>query len=83
MFKIGDIVKTPFGNGIVLYTGVVGTVEEYYILWVDFSALGIAKSPFRLEQVFSDEPSLPYYKKVGHSNLLNKLINEIKENEVI
>lgn len=79
MFNVGDIIATPFGRGFILNASSLGQVKEYYILWVDFNALGIAKSPFRLEQVFSDEQSFPYYKKVGYSNLLSKLIEEIKK----
>ena len=78
MFNVGDIIKTPFGRGFILYA----KEKEHYILWVNFSALGLAKAPFRLEQVYEDEPSFSFYKKIGHSDLLGKLINEIKGNEV-
>lgn len=79
MFNIGDIVATPYGKGIVLYKGLVGLVIEYYILMVDFKALSLAKAPFRLENIYSDEPSFSYFKRLSHSKLLEKLIKEIRE----
>lgn len=75
--KPGDVIKSPWGTGVVLSREKSATVG-FYILWVDFSAHGLAKSEFRLENVHSDE-SDGYYRPVGFVQGLEDMIENVRK----
>ena len=76
MFECGDIIKSPWGNGVVLDN--CGTVEGMYILWVDFDAHGFGRAPFRLENAYTDEEGAKYYEKVGKTADMRLILDRIR-----
>lgn len=75
MFSVGDVVRSPWGTGVVLSNETLCGATEYYVLWVGFAAHGLGAAPFRVTQEFSDEGCEEYWEKVGDAALpLSKVI---------
>lgn len=76
MLKSGDIIKAPWGRGIVLDN--CGCAQGVYILWVDFNAHGFGRAPFRLENVYEDEESVKYFEKCGEVADMRPILDRIR-----
>lgn len=75
MFSVGDVVRSPWGTGVVLSNDTLGNATEYYVLWVGFAAHGLGAAPFRVTQEFSDEGCEEYWQRVGDASApLSELI---------
>jgi len=73
MYRTGDIIKAPWGCGIILYS----SGNEHYILWKDFNAHGFGAARYRLENAYSDEGDTEYWEKIGHSENIEAVLSDI------
>lgn len=69
MFKAGDIIRSPWGRGVVLRSD----GGEVYILWSGFGAHGRASAWLRIEQSFEGDDALEWYAKEGEIDISNAL----------